>query len=146
MKINTNYFAFLFPCVFITLPCCKKTEPSPTSYTKNLAGNHKWIGTVLKFNSNTPFDTTFEATITILNDNAVRFEDSLVSPTQILLYIDKKYRFNENIYVYFNLSIVGTKVTVRTDTLKYNYKNNTINFYSKNEIGWNSRIVDVHTP
>lgn len=140
-----NYIFLLITCVCITLLCCKKTEPSPTSYTKQMAGNHKWVGTFRDFNSSVR-DTVFEGIITVISDNAVRFEASAISPIRTLLYIDKKYKFNENIYAYFEISMAGTEVTTRTDTLKYNYVNNTISYYARKRINNNSKILDVYTP
>ncbi len=140
-NIKTNLIIIICLCFHLS---CRKSEMPRTalSYTKEMAGNHKWVGTIYNYRDSSLHDTTFDALVYAFDDTTVAFDKTLRPDIDFLKYIKNDNINACNIYTYYRVRYINPTQAI-SDTIKYYYKINKITYISYYPI---ENILNVHTP
>jgi hypothetical protein len=146
MTLKPNY-SILFIILCLCFHACRKApakpEPNPLTYTKNMAGTRKWIGTT-NIDWVTSDYSTY-ATLTVVNDSTVIFDTTPLFRYK-LKYVYHNKGSSKLVYVYDSRGGVRTPMIGVLDSLIYCYADSSMRFYHYKVTKSSQAEYDLNTP
>jgi len=117
-------------------------------YTINIGGNHTWKGTNHIFgieHDTTYYNISYDRAIIVVNDSTLFFYTSSALPESIdtLHFLSSS---ETNKLLIFTSDYYAYMYEDYRDTIKYNYKNNTITYYTYRNYRGHINELNTHSP